>query len=84
MLSEREVLSTLDNSVRISPYCCFIGLGHPYSYLVDCRLNIFKGDDNQWAIAAERLGHNPSAGVIILEIYYFAIACKTWENITTI
>ena len=72
MLTEKEILDTLDNSNRQGYYCSFIDLGHAYSYLIDCRLNIFRSDDGQrWAIAAERLGFNPRAGGILLDIYYF-------------
>jgi hypothetical protein len=71
MLSEAEILSTLDNSYKISPYCWFIPLGHPYSYLIDCRLNIFKGENDRWAIAAEKLGYNERGSGVELEIYYY-------------
>jgi hypothetical protein len=71
MLSIDEILLTLDNSNRSGTYCHFIQLGHPYSYLIDCRLNIFLGENDQWAIAAERLGYNPRGGEIELEIDYF-------------
>lgn len=47
-------------------------MGHAYSYLIDCRLNIFRSENGQrWAIAAERLGYNPRAGSILLDIIYF-------------
>jgi hypothetical protein len=71
MLTEDEILLTLDNSNSIGDYCQFINLGHPYSYLIDCRLNIFKGENDRWAIAAERVGYNPRGGTIELEIDYF-------------
>jgi len=71
MLSEDEILSTLDNSNRLGDYSHFIGLGHPYSYLIDCRLNIFRGENDRWAAASERLGYNPRAGGIELQIDYF-------------
>src|SRR5687768_3581463 len=70
MLTEAQILSTLDN-YKWNNYCQFIDLGHVYSYLIDCRLNVFRGDDDKWAIAAERLGHNPGAEGILLDIYYF-------------
>lgn len=72
MLTETEILATLDNSIKQGYYRTFIDLGHVYSYLIDCRLNIFKSDDGlRWAIAAERLGYNPRAGGILLDIIYF-------------
>ncbi|HEY8999922.1 MAG TPA: hypothetical protein VIM89_01120 [Mucilaginibacter sp.] len=71
MLLESQILSTLDNSNKISDYTHFISLGQPYSYLIDCRLNIFVGDKERWAIVTERLGYNPRAGTIELEISYF-------------
>ena len=70
MITEDQILSTLDN-YKSGNYCQFIDLGHGYSYLIDCRLNIFKGDDDKWAIVAERLGYNPRGGGILLDIYYF-------------
>ncbi|MFI5139486.1 MAG: DUF7003 family protein [Sphingobacteriales bacterium] len=71
MLSEEEILTTLDHSNSRSFYSNFTALGHPYSYLIDCRLNIFRGDQDRWAIAIERLGYNPRGGIIELEIDYF-------------
>jgi hypothetical protein len=72
MLTEEKILDSLDNSNKQGYYCTFIDLGHAYSYLIDCRINIFRSEDGQrWAIAAERLGHNPRAGGILLDIIYF-------------
>ena len=39
--------------------------------MIDSRLNIFQNEDGRWAIAAERLGFNEKAGLILLDIYYF-------------
>ena len=69
MLTEEEILSQLDN-YKWGYYCQFIDLGHAYSYLIDSRLNILRGYNERWAIVAERLGYNPRAGAISLEIYY--------------
>jgi hypothetical protein len=69
-MTEEEILSTLDNS-NDGSYCSFVELGHVYSYLIDTRLNVFSGDTERWAIAIERLGYNPRAGAIILDINYF-------------
>ncbi|MCR8561314.1 hypothetical protein KXD93_26915 [Mucilaginibacter sp. BJC16-A38] len=71
MLTEDEIISTLDNSNDQATYNHFIELGHPYIYLIDCRLNIFRGDDDRWAIVAERLGFIDRGSGIELEIAYF-------------
>ncbi|WP_408733634.1 DUF7003 family protein [Mucilaginibacter sp.] len=55
MLSEEEIITKLDYSNSSGYYSQFTSLGHPYSYLIDCRLNVFRGDKYQWAIAIERL-----------------------------
>ena len=81
MLTEKEILDTLDNSNKQGYYCSFIDLGHAYSYLLDCRLNIFRRDDGQrWAIAAERLGYNPRADGILLDIHYFGNSLINLEH----
>lgn len=69
-LTKQEVLNTLDNSYD-GYYRSFVELDFGYSYLIDTRLNVFRGKKDQWAIAVERLGYNPRAGAIILDIYYF-------------
>lgn len=69
-MTEEEILNTLDNS-NDGYYCSFVELGHVYSYLIDTRLNVFRGDNDLWAIAVERLGYNPRAGAIELDIYYY-------------
>ena len=79
MITEVQILSRLDN-YKLGSYCQFIDLGHVYSYLIDCRLNVFKGDNDKWAITAERLGYNPRAGGIMLDIYYFGNCLTNLEN----
>src|SRR5436190_7403725 len=79
MITEDQVLSKLDN-YHLGSYCQFIDLGQVYSYLIDCRLNIFKGDDDKWAIAGERLGYNPRSGGILLDICYFGNCLINLEN----
>jgi hypothetical protein len=69
-MTEEEILNTLDNS-NDGYYCSFVDLGHVYSYLIDARLNVFRGDNDRWAIAVERLGYNPRAGAIVLDINYY-------------
>jgi hypothetical protein len=69
-MTEEEILNTLDNA-NDGYYCSFVALNHPYSYLIDTRLNVFVGENNRWTIAVERLGYNPRAGTIILEIHYY-------------
>jgi hypothetical protein len=71
MLTEKEVLAHLDDTYVLGDYYQFIQLGHPYSYLIDSRLNVFKSGDDRWAIAAERLGYSDRAGEIELEIFYY-------------
>jgi hypothetical protein len=70
MITEEQILAKLDD-YKLSDYYHFINLGHGYSYLIDSRLNIFKDDNGNWAIAAERLGYNPRGGGIMLDIFYF-------------
>lgn len=69
-MTTTEVLETLDNSNN-GVYNSFIQLGHPYSFLIDARINVFRNDSGKWAIAAERLGDNPRAGGLLLQIFYF-------------
>lgn len=79
MITEDQILSRLDN-FKLGWYCQFIDLGHVYSYLIDSRLNIFKGDDDKWAIVSERLGYNPRGGGILLDICYFGNCLTNLEN----
>lgn len=69
MISEQIILDTLDHS-NDGYYCDFIPLNHPYSYLIDTRLNLFRNDE-EWAIAAEILGYNPRGGWIDLLVFYY-------------
>jgi len=69
-MTEEEILNPLDNS-NDGYYCSFVDLGHVYSYLIDTRLNVFRGENDRWAIAVERLGYNPRAGAIVLDINYY-------------
>lgn len=66
-MTENQILNILNSSVDGS----FVALGHPYSYLIDVRLNVFRSDNDEWVIAIERLGYNPRAGAILLEIFYY-------------
>ena len=79
MITETQILEQLDN-YKLGYYCQFIDLGHVYSYLIDSRLNVFKGDNDKWAIAAERLGYNPRGGGITLDIYYFGNCLTNLEH----
>lgn len=79
-LSETEILETLDNSAKDGA-AGFVSLGHPYSYLIDCRVNLFKGSGDRWAIAIERLGYNPRAGFVLLEINYYGNCLKNLKNL---
>lgn len=69
-IQEQNILDILDHSSD-GMYSTFIYLGDGYSYLIDCRLNIFRGDNDRWVIAAERLGYNTKAGAILLEVSYY-------------
>jgi hypothetical protein len=69
MATTEQILHTLDHS-NDNYYCSFVSLGHPYSYLIDARLNLFRADE-QWAIVVERLGYNPRGGSIELELFYY-------------
>jgi hypothetical protein len=73
-----QILTNLDN-YKTGYYCHFIDLGNGYSYLIDCRLNIFE-DGDDWAIAAERLGFNPRRGCIELNIYYYGNCLTNLEH----
>lgn len=80
MLSEVEILSTLDDTYKFGYYWFFIPLGHPYTHLIDCRLNIFRREQDKWAVAAEILGYNPRGGVIELQIYYYGNCLTNLEE----
>jgi hypothetical protein len=69
-MTEEEIYEKLDNS-NDGYYFSFVELGDVYSYLIDTRLNVFTSNENQWAIAVERLGYNPRAAAIILQISYY-------------
>ena len=79
MITEDQILAKLDD-YKLGYYCQFIDLGHVNSYLIDCRLNIFKGDNDAWAIVSERLGFNPSGGGIMLDICYFGNCLTNLEH----
>lgn len=68
MISQQQILDALDHS-NDGYYCDFLPLNHPYTYLIDTRLNLFRSDKD-WAIAAEILGYSPRGGRIELNIYY--------------
>jgi hypothetical protein len=67
-----EILDALDNCDKDSSFN-FPTLEHPYVYMADCRLNLFRDDEGHWAIASEVLGYDPrGAGWSVdLEIRYF-------------
>lgn len=82
-MTEQEILDTLDTS-SIEYYGSFVQLGHPYSFLLDTRLNVFRGDNDRWAIAVEKLGYNPRGEAIILEIHYYGnclINLESYNNL---
>ena len=69
-MTEQDILATLDHS-NDGFYCLFISLGDVHSYLIDTRLNVFRADDQRWAIAIERLGYNSGEETLHLDIYYY-------------
>lgn len=81
-ITEQEVLFLLDESNTTVLHGGFISLGQPYSYLIDSRLNVFRSEKGEWAIAAERLGYNPRSGYIELEIYYYGNCLKELEELS--
>jgi hypothetical protein len=70
MLTTDQILSTLDNCDKNEAFN-FITLEHPYIYLVDSRINVFRNHADQWAIVAEVLGCNTRGYTISLQIRYF-------------
>ena len=84
-LTEQEILNVLDLS-NDGYYSHFVSLGDTYSYLIDARLNVFRGKNNRWTIAVERLGYNPRADAIVLNIFYYGnclINLETYNNRNT-
>lgn len=79
MLTEEQILSTLDNC--FDGYCHFITLSHPYTYLIDSRINIFRSDDDKWAVVGEVLGFSPPSDMITLELTYFGNCLKNLEPV---
>jgi len=76
-----EILNVLDTCDKHSSFN-FPTLEHPYVYLADCRLNLFRDDAGHWAIASEILGYNPRgvASAVELEIRYFGNCLHLPEN----
>lgn len=70
VLTEKEVLDTLDN-YRNGYDPAFVQLGHPYVYPIDSRMNVFRNNQAQWALAIEVLGYSPRSEPIGLEITYY-------------
>ncbi|MEO8403406.1 MAG: hypothetical protein ABI480_02385 [Chitinophagaceae bacterium] len=70
MLTTEEILFTLDHCDDAGLFN-FISLSHPYVYLIDCRINVFRDSFGKWAIVSEVLGYNPRGESIRLEIRYF-------------
>src|SRR3569623_662125 len=69
MLTEEEVLLTLEDCFH--GYCHSITLSHPYVYLIDSRLNIFRDGDDRWAVVTEGLGYDSRADMLSLDLTYF-------------
>jgi hypothetical protein len=80
MLSVQEILDTIDNANKGGYYCHFVWLADAYSYLIDCRLNVFRNNNHKWVVAIERLGYNPRAGSILLQIFYYGNCLRNLEE----
>lgn len=78
MLSAQDILTALDQS-NDGYYCHFASLGDAYSYLIDARLNLFRGGSD-WAVAIERLGYNPRGGRFDLNIHYYGNCLLNLEH----
>lgn len=70
MLTEEEILFCLDN-YKNGYSTTFVQLGHPYVFPIDSRINVFRSDKDEWALAIEVLGYNPRSEPIALEITYY-------------
>lgn len=84
MLTAQAILRALDGS-NDGYYHSFVSLGHPYSYLIDSRLNLFRAQE-QWAVVVERLGYAPRGGTIELELFYYGnclVNLAEYNNRTT-
>lgn len=81
-MTAKEILHALDHS-HDGYYKSFVSLGDPYSYLIDSRINLFRSDNNEWAIAVERLGYNPRASALLLDIFYFGNCLTNLEEYQT-
>ncbi|NML63905.1 hypothetical protein HHL22_01680 [Hymenobacter sp. RP-2-7] len=84
MLTAQAILHALDYS-NDGYYHSFVALGHPYSYLIDSRLNLFRAEE-QWAVVVERLGYAPRGGSIELELFYYGNCLRNlpeYNNRTT-
>jgi hypothetical protein len=71
-MTKTDILTTLDQCDQDEAFH-FITLEHPYVYLIDARINVFRNKSGQWAIVSELLGYNTrGAGwALSLEIRYF-------------
>lgn len=78
-MTTEEILHILDHA-NDGYYCWFVEMNHANSYLIDSRLNIFRAQDDRWAVVAERLGFSTSAGVVQLEIYYYGNCLKNLDT----
>ncbi|MES2828097.1 MAG: hypothetical protein V4687_08080 [Bacteroidota bacterium] len=75
---ENEILEVLDYS-NDGFNGRFPELGEVYSYLIDSRINVFRGD-NKWAIAIERVGYSHRSGLISNDVYYFGNCLFNLDN----
>ncbi|GAO42310.1 DUF7003 family protein [Flavihumibacter petaseus] len=74
-MTEAEILHTLDCS-NDGKCLAFIELSQIYNDLIDCRLTVFRGTNDRWAIVAERLGYEWDSHHISSTIYHFGNCLK--------
>lgn len=74
-ITEKSILKKLDSSIE-GDYNNFIDLGHGYFELANCRLTLFK-DNNEWAVVFEKFGYNARAGQPVqMEVSFFGNCLK--------
>ncbi len=70
MLTVEEILNNLDN-YRAGYDPPFVQLGHPYVHPIDSRINVFRSNQDKWALAIETFGYCDRAGAPELTITYY-------------
>lgn len=74
-ITTESILENLDSSIN-GDYYDFIDLGHGYFELANCRLTLFK-HENEWAMVFEKFGYNARSGnPVSIEINFFGNCLK--------